>query len=164
MSWSYPTSFDPNNAVTYANFCQQAYFQYYILTNTPSNFGYPSFSAIMELPPTDYQLLYNIWYDEGLIEWDPVYFGYIAGSQTNPGQLVVAIRGTEDLDEWFDDIMDSSQVSCPIKGSEQTLVHAGFRSFIPGSGIIRRLPDRSLLQRKPTNLSSSPLYSPAQTP
>jgi hypothetical protein len=140
MSWSYPTGFDPNNAVTYANFCQQAYFQYYILTNTPPDFGYPSFSAIMELPPTGYQLLYHIWYDEGVFEWDPVYFGYIAGSQANPGQLVVAIRGTEDLEEWFDDIMDSSQVSCPINGSEQTLVHAGFSAIYTGLRYYRPPP------------------------
>jgi hypothetical protein len=129
MSWNYPPNFNASTAITYANFCQQAYFQYYILTGTPPDFGYPAFSQFMKLPPTGYNLLYNIWYNEGW--WDPVYFGYVCASSANPKQLVFALRGTENTEEWFDDIFESGQVSCPIN-SAQGLVHQGFATIYNG--------------------------------
>jgi len=133
MTWSYPAGFDATQAINYANFVQQAYFQYYALANTPPDFGYPPFSKFMQLPPSGYQLLYNIWYDEGIFSWDPVYFGYVASAQANPNQLVIAIRGTENSEEWYADIMESTQVASPIQGSSGQ-VHQGFATIYNGEG------------------------------
>ena len=131
MTWPYPDGFNTSDAIFYANFCQQAYFQYYILNAVPPDFGYPPFSQFVQLPPSGYNLLYNLWYDEGVFEWDPVYFGYVAGLATNPSQLVVAIRGTESLEEWLDNFEESNQTTCPVKGS-QGMVHAGFATIYSG--------------------------------
>jgi hypothetical protein len=131
MTWSYPNGFSVSQAIAYANFCQQAYFQYYVLANTPPDFGYPAFTKFMQLPPSGYRLLYNLWYNEGVFEWDPVYFGYVACSQTDSTQVVIAIRGTENSEEWYDDIMDSMQVNSPIQNS-QGLVHQGFAIIYNG--------------------------------
>lgn len=132
MSWSYPAGFSASTAITYANFCQQAYFQYYVLSNVPPDFGYPPFLSFMKLPPTGYKLLYNIWYNEALWGWDPVYFGYVAVSTTTPGQMVIAIRGTENSEEWYEDILQSGQVNSPIAGSTG-LVHEGFAIIYNGN-------------------------------
>ena len=122
--WSYPQDFDAGQAVSYANFCQQAYFQYYILNNIPPDFGYPQFQDILKLPPSGYQLLYNI-YD------DSDYFGYVANSTTDPSQIVIALRGTEGWLEWSDDFLLSSQQSSPITGCPG-LVHEGFAILYEG--------------------------------
>jgi hypothetical protein len=128
MSWSYPQNFCASTAITYANFCQQAYFQYYVLTKTPQSFGYPPFSTFMQLPPKGYSLLYNLWYNE---VFGPSYFGYVCASQANPKQLVIAIRGTENAEEWTDDILESWQATCPVANSTG-LVHEGFGMIYKG--------------------------------
>jgi triacylglycerol lipase len=130
MTWSYPTGFNVTDAITYANFVQQAYFQYYVLANTPPDFGYPAYNQVMVLPPAGYQVLYNIWYSE-LTSPPPVYFGYVAALTANPKQIVIAIRGTENANEWFDDIIYSDQVNSPIPNSSG-LVHEGFSTIYNG--------------------------------
>jgi lipase (class 3) len=134
MGWSYPTNFNASTAITYANFVQQAYFQYYVATNTPQSFGYPPFSTFIQVPPTGYTLTYNLWYNESLNPfggWAPAYFGYVCASQANPKQLVMVIRGTENGEEWTDDIFDSMQEACPVANSTG-LVHEGFGSIYKG--------------------------------
>jgi hypothetical protein len=159
MTWSYPTGFSVSQAITYANFVQQAYFQYYVLANTPPDFGYPPFSKFMQLPPTGYQLLYNIWYDEGIINWDPVYFGYVARLQSDSTQAVIAIRGTENAEEWTDDILYSTQVNSPILNSEG-LVHSGFATIYNGQGA----GDGLLYYTAPSGTITPPLQTDKPVP
>jgi triacylglycerol lipase len=129
MSWSYPQGFEAAQAVAYANFCQQAYFQYYVLNKIPPEFGYPPFSQIMQLPPSGYRRLYNIW------EAKSEYFGYVAGAvpPDPPNQIVIALRGTEGWGEWFSDLMLSGQAKCPVNGSRGS-VHEGFATSYSGLG------------------------------
>ena len=129
MPWVYPPNFNATTAINYANFVQQAYFQYYILAGTPPVFGYPPFSKFMQLPPSGYTLRYNIWYNEGIFTWDPVYFGYVAASPA--GDIIIAIRGTENSTEWTDDILFSTQTNSPIAGVPGK-VHLGFATIYNG--------------------------------
>jgi triacylglycerol lipase len=123
MPWSYPTGFNANTAIGYANFVQQAYFQYYMLTGVPPEFGYPPFVFTL---PTGYKLLYNLWWQRS------DYFGYVAGTPANsPTQLVIALRGTESWYEWLSDLMESAQVNCPVQSSQGS-VHEGFSAYYQG--------------------------------
>ncbi|HKR01544.1 MAG TPA: lipase family protein [Pyrinomonadaceae bacterium] len=127
MSWTYPSGFDATTALTYANFCQQAYFQYYIYSKMPPDFGFPPYSTVIQIPPPGYTLLYDIYYNEGVLFTDWVYFGYVAQNTTNTSELVFAIRGTMTAEEWYEDLLVANTGPSSINGVQGN-VHQGFNS------------------------------------
>lgn len=131
MSWTYPSGFSAATALIYANFVQQAYFQYYINAKTPTEFGFPPYSQVISIPPSGYTLLYDIQFNEGFIETDWTYFGYVAQLANNPGSLVFAIRGTEDMIEWTDVLLASNTGPSGIN-KVQGNIHQGFAAIYKG--------------------------------
>ena len=134
MSWpDYPTGFSASTALTLANFVQQAYFQLFVNAGTPPPpFGFSSYP--LQMPPSDYALLYTI---QGSESTPYDYFGYVVTgpSLINEGQPMVAfvLRGTESGTEWFDDIIDSSQTAFTGSGTTSLgLAHKGFTEIYSG--------------------------------
>jgi GH25 family lysozyme M1 (1,4-beta-N-acetylmuramidase) len=89
--------FDPKSASVYGQFVQAAYTMF---DAEPTN--------LTPLPSADFPDGYRMmaWIqmqDFVLGNTAPLFYGFIAQSQTAPGQLVLAIRGTSDAIEWWDD-------------------------------------------------------------
>jgi hypothetical protein len=131
MSWTYPSGFSAATALTYANFCQQAYFQYDIYSQTPTDFGFPPYSQIISIPPSGYTLLYDIYYNEGFLSTDWVYFGYVAQNIANTDELVFVIRGTATAEEWYDDLLLANTGPSKISGVQGS-IHQGFETVYQG--------------------------------
>ena len=85
--------------LNYAYFVKAAYdlFETYPTLLNPSQSQYPSF-------PTGYKLVFNIQMTDffGNIK-ETEYYGFVAQSQSNPANYVLAIRGTKTYVEWWDD-------------------------------------------------------------
>jgi triacylglycerol lipase len=89
--------FDPKAAVAYGRFVQAAYTMY---DSNPDNLTPPQSADF----PAGYQLsAWIIMRDFILTSTKPVFYGFVAHSITNPNQLVLAIRGTSNGIEWWDD-------------------------------------------------------------
>ncbi|HEY9003064.1 MAG TPA: lipase family protein [Mucilaginibacter sp.] len=99
----------------------------------PTQSQYPSF-------PAGYNLLYNIQMTDFFGDFkETVYYGFVAQSQSNPGNYVLAIRGTKTYLEWWDDF-HITPVPCPFAPNAGN-VATGFLDLyntmtmtIPGSG------------------------------
>lgn len=128
MTWTYPSGFNAATALIYANFCQQAYFQYYIDSKTPPEFGFPPYSQVISIPPSGYTLLYDISFKE---DGEQTYFGYVAQVTNSPQSLVFAIRGTEDMTEWTDVLLFSNTGPSGIN-KVQGNIHQGFAAIYEG--------------------------------
>ncbi|MBW4522072.1 MAG: lipase family protein [Scytolyngbya sp. HA4215-MV1] len=86
---------DPKTTVGYGKFVAAAYsmFQPGVL-NPPANCDFPQ----------GYQLLATIQMTDFFGEdTTRQFYGFIAQGETNPLEIVIALRGTEDLMEWWDD-------------------------------------------------------------
>ena len=150
MSWTYPSGFSAATALIYANFVQQAYFQYYIDAKAQTEFGFPPYSQVISIPPSGYTLLYDIQYNEGFIETDWTYFGYVAQLANNPDSLVFAIRGTEDMIEWTDVLLSSNTGASGIN-NVQGNIHQGFAAIYKGltyfkTGTTTQVPLSTILE------------------
>lgn len=91
-------AFDPKVAVSYGQFVNAAYTMY---GSDPSNTRpQPSLDF-----PTDYELAAWIQMkDFILLETDPVFYGFIANNKKDPTKLILAIRGTDNPTEIWDDL------------------------------------------------------------
>jgi hypothetical protein len=88
---------DPKAAVAYGRFVQAAYTMY---RSDPNNLTPPPSADF----PAGYQL--SAWItmqDFILTSTKPIFYGFIAHSIANTNQLVLAIRGTSNGIEWWDD-------------------------------------------------------------
>ena len=77
---------------------------------------------------------------------NPTFYGFVAHSISNPNQLILAIRGTSNGIEWWD---DDAVVLTPFKGPNCGAVGAGFA----------RIYDTLELVERPTQGSISPPQS-----
>lgn len=99
--------FDPAAAVAFGRFVQAAYTMY---KADPAN--------LTPAPSVDFPAGYELtaWInmrDFIISSTAPVFYGYIAHSTANPNQLVLAIRGTSNGIEWWDDV--NAIVKTPFK-------------------------------------------------
>jgi hypothetical protein len=89
--------FDPKQAVSYGLFVSAAYAMYEADKNNlrpaPRNM------------PAGYDLIAWIWMRDFILEnTNPIFYGFIASSQRDPSRLIVAIRGTDNPTEIWDDL------------------------------------------------------------
>jgi C1A family cysteine protease/GH25 family lysozyme M1 (1,4-beta-N-acetylmuramidase) len=90
--------FDPKAASSYGQFVQAAYTMY---SADPNN--------LQPKPSTDFPAGFHMaaWIqmnDFLLSSTGPKFYGFVAQSAQNANQFIVAIRGTSDLEEWWDDL------------------------------------------------------------
>jgi triacylglycerol lipase len=93
------TSVQPPLALAYGQFVQAAYDVYKADPGAlnPTQADYPSF-------PAGYTLMLNIQMNDFVgSENIPAYYGFVAQSTATPGLFVMAVRGTESWQEWWDD-------------------------------------------------------------
>ncbi len=91
-------AFDPKAAVSYGQFVNAAYTMY---GENPANLTPPSSADF----PVDYELIAWIQMRDFIL-WNtgPVFYGFIANSKANPAELIMAIRGTDNPTEIWDDL------------------------------------------------------------
>ncbi len=97
-----PRPFDPTDASEYGQFVQAAYKMY------SDNVGKPTALTPAQPSPPDFPAKYQLvaWIhmqDFILQSTAPTFYGFIAQSTVAPNQFVVAIRGTSNGVEWWDD-------------------------------------------------------------
>jgi hypothetical protein len=124
--------FDPKAAVSYGRFVNAAYMMYGAdpanLTPRPSN----DF-------PQDYELSAWVQMQDFILDSTaPVFYGFIAHSNQNPNQAVLAIRGTSNGVEWWDD--SNSLGLAPFKVPNCGYVGLGFARIYDTLEIIERPP------------------------
>jgi Lipase (class 3) len=122
------TPFNANAAVLYGQFVKAAYSMYDPATLTPA----PSVDF-----PAGYQL--TAWInmrDFILGSTDPVFYGFIARSMTDASQFVLAIRGTLNGVEWWDDV--NAAIKTPFKVPGCGSVGAGFARIYNTLEVIER--------------------------
>jgi hypothetical protein len=121
-------AFNPKVAVLYGQFVKAAYSMYDPATLTPP----PSADF-----PAGYQL--TAWVnmrDFILGSTDPVFYGFIAQSTTDATRFVLAIRGTSNGVEWWDDF--NAAIKTPFKVPGCGSVGAGFARIYETLEVIER--------------------------
>ena len=110
--------FDPTAAMLYGRFVQAAYTMY---DANPSNLTPPQSSDF----PAEYRLIAWIHMRDFTIgSTGPIFYGFIARSVRDPNQFVLAIRGTSNGIEWWDDVNATTRV--PFKVPNCGAVGMGF--------------------------------------
>jgi hypothetical protein len=100
--------YDPSVAVHYGQFIEIAYRMYESAPNNPTPNPPSPF-------PVGYKFLAWIQMNDFIIvggNW--TFYGFIAQSTVDPNKFILAIRGTETLEEWWDDL--TSVVLVPWEG------------------------------------------------
>lgn len=93
------TAVQPPSALQYGMFVKAAYDVYNAnpANLNPSQDEYPFF-------PDGYNLLFNIQMNDFIGSYStPKYYGFFAENESNPSDIIVAIRGTQTWEEWWDD-------------------------------------------------------------
>jgi C1A family cysteine protease/GH25 family lysozyme M1 (1,4-beta-N-acetylmuramidase) len=110
--------YDPNEASLYGEFVQAAYTMY---AAAPNNLTPPQSQNF----PPGYQMVAWIQMRDFVVKSTaPLFYGFIAQSQAAPDRFVVAIRGTTNLVEWWDDF--NALGKTPFKVENCGNVGAGF--------------------------------------
>jgi hypothetical protein len=120
--------FNPKAAILFGQFIKAAYSMYDPATLTPP----PSADF-----PAGYQL--TAWVnmrDFTLGSTDPVFYGFIAQSMTDANRFVLAIRGTSNGVEWWDDF--NAAIKTPFKVPGCGSVGAGFARIYETLEVIER--------------------------
>ena len=111
--------FDAQTAVSYGKFVNAAYTMY---TNPSSTRPPPSADF-----PADYELAaWILMRDFILVETDPVFYGFIANNKKDPTKLIVAIRGTDNPAEIWDDLNALGMQAFVVAGVQIGNVALGF--------------------------------------
>jgi hypothetical protein len=111
-------SYDPTTAVLYGQFIAAAYAMY---DAQPTNLTPPPSSNF----PGGYRFAAWIQMQDFILNsTGPTFYGFIAESEADPNQFVLAIRGTSSWVEWWDDLNAIRLV--PFKDPGSGLVGAGF--------------------------------------
>jgi hypothetical protein len=122
------TPFNANATVLYGQFVKAAYSMYDPATLTPV----PSADF-----PAGYQLIAWINMRDFILgSTDPVFYGFIARSMTDASQFVLAIRGTLNGVEWWDDA--NAAIKTPFKVPGCGSVGAGFARIYDTLEVIER--------------------------
>jgi hypothetical protein len=98
--------FDPARAVLYGQFVEAAYSMYQSAPNNPT----PSPPSAF---PADHKFVAWVQMRDFVVEegiW--TFYGLIAQNTSKPNEYILAIRGTENLTEWWDDL--TSMVAVPL--------------------------------------------------
>jgi hypothetical protein len=108
-----PTPFDPITATQYGLFVKAAYSMY---AADPNN--------LVPEPSSDFPVGFRLaaWVqmrDFIILPTGPVFYGFVAQNIANPSQFVLAIRGTQTPEEWWDDFTSILKIpfSMPNCGS-----------------------------------------------
>ena len=116
-------AFDPQTAVSYGRFIQAAYTMY---VHASQNNQRPPASPDF---PAGYELTAWVQMQDFILDsTDPVFYGFVAHSTSEPGQAVLAIRGTQGGVEWWDDV--NSFGMTPFKVRNCGNVGLGFERFM----------------------------------
>ena len=120
--------FNPKAAILYGQFVKAAYSMYDPATLTPP----PSADF-----PAGYQLAAWINMRDFILgSTDPVFYGFIAQSTIDASQFVLAIRGTSNGVEWWDDV--NAAIKTPFKVPGCGSVGAGFARIYETLEVIER--------------------------
>jgi hypothetical protein len=120
--------FNPKAAILYGQFVKAAYSMYDPATLTPP----PSADF-----PAGYQLTAWVTMRDFILgSTDPVFYGFIAQSMTAATQFVLAIRGTSNGVEWWDDF--NAAIKTPFKVPGCGSVGAGFARIYETLEVIER--------------------------
>ncbi len=135
-------SFDPQTALLYGQFVQAAYSMYdktpNSLTPAPSDF------------PPGYQLAAWVqMQDFTIAATGPTFYGFIAQSTLNPNRFVLALRGTENGVEWWDDA--NAIFKTPFKVAGCGRVGSGFARIYDTLEVIEK-PDGNTAAAAPHSL------------
>ncbi len=133
-----PASFDPLAAVQYGLLVNAVYSMYTAAPNDPAP---PTQSDF----PTGYRMLAWVQMNDFTIfETSPQFYGVIAQGVTDPTKFVLALRGTENPIEWFDNF--TSLIKVPFKVAGCGSVSYGFSRIYdtleivdatePGGGVL----------------------------
>ncbi len=112
------TAFDPKEAAFLGEFVAAAYAMYHA---DPTNLTPPAPSNF----PRGYKLIASVQMRDFIL-WstDPVFYGFLAQSVTDLSRFVLAIRGTSNAIEWWDDVNAGALI--PFKTHGCGAVGAGF--------------------------------------
>jgi len=122
--------FDPNAALLYGQFVQSAYTMYHA---EPNNLT-PAQSADF---PAGYKLTAWIQMQDFLIgSTGPTFYGFIAQSAADPNRFVVALRGTSNGVEWWDDA--NAALKTPFKIPNCGSVGQGFARIYDTLEVVER--------------------------
>jgi hypothetical protein len=125
--------FDPQAAVSYGRFIQAADTMY---VHAGQNDQRPPPSPDF---PAGYELIAWVQMQDFILDsTDPVFYGFVAHSTSEPGQAVLAIRGTQGGVEWSDDI--NSLGMTPFKVRNCGNVGLGFERIYDTLELIERTP------------------------
>jgi GH25 family lysozyme M1 (1,4-beta-N-acetylmuramidase) len=125
-----PGLYNPKDALLYGQFVQAAYSMYHSAPNDVT----PPPSA--DFPPGYRMVAWVQMQDFVLESTDPLFYGFIAESQTMPGRLVLALRGTSNGVEWWDDI--NALELTVFKNADWGQVGAGFARIYETMEVIER--------------------------
>ncbi len=129
-------AFNANMAVLYGRFVQAAYTMY---GNNPNNLTPPPSNDF----PAGYQLTAWIQMQDFVLEsLSPTFYGFVAHSIQNPNQLILAIRGTSNGIEWWDDA--NAVVMTPFKVPNCGAVGAGFARIYDTLEVVQRPMEGSI--------------------
>jgi kumamolisin len=122
--------FDPKAAVLYGQFVQAAYSMYGAAPNNLTPPPSPDF-------PAGYNLVAWVQMQDFIIgSIGPTFYGFIAQSTANRNQFVLAIRGTSNAVEWWDDVNAALLIPFRVPGCGS--VGAGFARIYDTLEIVER--------------------------
>ena len=122
--------FDPKAAVLYGQFVQAAYSMY---NAAPNNLTPPPSNDF----PTGYDLVAWVQMQDFIIgSTGPTFYGFIAQSNADPNRFVLAIRGTSNGVEWWDDV--NAAVLIPFRVPGCGSVGAGFARIYDTLEVVER--------------------------
>jgi hypothetical protein len=122
--------FDAKAAVLYGRFVQAAYTMYHA---DPTNLTPPPSSDF----PTGYQLVGWIQMQDFILgSIGPTFYGFIAQSTSNVNQFIVAIRGTSNGVEWWDDA--NAVIKTPFKVPGCGSIGSGFARIYDTLEVVER--------------------------
>ena len=125
-----PQAYDPLAAVQYGLFIDAAYSMYYYQKDNPTPTPPPQSDF-----PAGFQLVAWVQMNDFIVlDTGPQFYGFIAQSVSDQSKFVLALRGTEDPTEWFDNV--TSIIKVPFRAPGCGSVSFGFNRIYDTMEII----------------------------